>query len=199
MAEKKKTKVKANKELTTMVTPRFRVSYPHVFKPQAIGDAKPKYSVTMLVPKTTDMKRFKEVIMQAKIAKWGAKENWPDNIESPVSDGDDPKNADKAGYKDHWVIKASSNEDSKPVVVDENVEPILDQSKFYPGCYAIANVFATGWEYMNKNGVMFILDHIQKHGDGKPFGGKKPVDQVFSPVGADDDDGGDEEQDDVGF
>lgn len=191
-----------------MITPKFRVSYPHVFKAQAVKPTdKPKYSITMLFPKdkelmgtTVDGKpvSLKDVIRNAKIAEFGSKENWPEGLESPVINGDDPKYADKEGYKGHWVIKASTNEDQKPGVVDEEMVPITDQAKFYPGCYARAFVYAYVWEYMGKQGVGFILDHVQKLGDGKSFGGKKPVEQVFSPVGAGDDDGdfdGEEEMD----
>lgn len=182
MATDKKKKV--NRDLCRVLTPEFRVSYPHVFKPQAPkATDKKKYSVTMLFPKTTDLGALKEVIKQAKLASYGAKEEWPDDLQSPVTDGDNPKHADKEGYKGHWVIKASSNEDQKPGVVDQNVEPIINQGDFYPGCYARAHVLATTWEYMGKQGVMFILDGVQKTKDGKPFGGKKPIDQMFSPIG----------------
>lgn len=177
-------KKKINRDKCRVLTPEFRVSYPHVFKAQAPKDTdKKKYSVTMLFPKDSDLGPLKEVIKQAKLATFGAKENWPDDLQSPVTDGDLPKHADKEGYKGHWVIKASSNEDQKPGVVDEDVQPIIDTSKFYAGCYARAYVLATTWEYMGKQGVMFILDHVQKLRDGKAFGGKKPADQVFTPVG----------------
>lgn len=182
-------KQKVDKEKTRVLTPEFRVSYPHVFKAQAVKPTdKPKYSVTMLFPKDTDLSAIKAAMREAKIAKFGAKENWPDDLESPVTDGDKPKFADKEGYKGCWVIKASTNEDQKPGVVDENVKPILDSSKFYPGCFARAYVYAYCWEYMGKQGVGFILDHVQKLRDGKSFGGKKPADQVFTPVNAGEDD-----------
>lgn len=182
-----KNKPKANKDLSRVLTPEFRVSYPHVFKAQAIKPTdKPKFSVTMLFPKNADLSALKEAMRQAKIAQFGPKENWPDDLESPVVDGDNPKHADKEGYKGHWVIKASTNEDQRPGVVDENVQPIVDQAKFYPGCYARAYIYAYVWEYMGKQGVGFILDHVQKLRDGKSFGGKKPAEQVFSPVGTGD-------------
>jgi hypothetical protein len=196
-----KSKQKANKDLSRVLTPEFRVSYPHVFKAQAIKPTdKPKFSVTMLFPKTADLSSLKEAMRQAKIAQFGSKENWPDDLESPVVDGDNPKHADKEGYKGHWVIKASTNEDQRPGVVDENVEPIVDQSKFYPGCYARAYIYAYVWEYMGKQGVGFILDHVQKLRDGKSFGGKKPADQVFTPVGTGGDDSDfEEETEDMDF
>lgn len=195
-----KNKPKANKDLSRVLTPEFRVSYPHVFKAQAIKPTdKPKFSVTMLFPKTADLSSLKEAMRQAKIAQFGDKSNWPDDLESPVVDGDNPKHADKEGYKGHWVIKASTNEDQRPGVVDENVVPITDQAKFYPGCYARAYIYAYVWEYMGKQGVGFILDHVQKLRDGKSFGGKKPAEQVFSPVGTGGDDGFEEETEDMDF
>ncbi len=166
-----------------ILTPEFRVSFPHLFKPSGFKGAAPKYSVTMLFPKNGDLKPLQAAIKAAKVAQFGPnKDAWPDHIESPVTDGDNPKFADREGYKGHWAIKAISNEDQKPGLVDQKVQPIIVQSEFYPGCYARAYVFARVWEFGGKYGVHFILDHVQKTKDGKSFGGKKPVEQVFSPV-----------------
>lgn len=203
------------KEKCRMITPKFRVSYPHLFKAQSPkpGD-KPKYSVTMLLPKNANLTgstlatddvpareiSIKEVIRNAKIAEFGPdKANWPE-LDSPVVDGDDPDHIGKDGYKGHWIIKATSNEDAKPGLVDAEGLPITQTSDFYPGCYARAYVYAYVWFYPNrekpmKKGVGFIVDHVQKLADGKAFGGKKPVEQVFGPVGtgsADDDDDSEE-------
>ncbi len=193
-------KKKINRDKCRVLTPEFRVSYAHVWKPQAPkpGD-KLKYSITMLFPKDSDLSGVKEAMKQAKIASYGSKENWPDDLQSPVSDGDSPKYADKEGYKGHWVVKASSNEDQKPGVADENTDPIIDQSKFYSGCYARAYILATTWEYMGKNGVMFILDGVQKMRDGKAFGGKKPLDQMFTPVNAGESEDFNDESEDADF
>ena len=192
---------KTDKELARVLTPEFRASYPHLFKAQAIQGSKPKYSVTMLFPKNADLSSIKEAIKQAKIAKWGPnKRDWPTDLMSPVSDGDSPKYADKDGYKGHWAIKASTNEDQRPGVVDENVQAIIDPSQFYPGCYARASIYAHGWEFAGKNGVSFILDHVQKTRDGKSFGGKKSAEQTFTPVNAGRDDAEDDyDEDEASF
>lgn len=176
-------KKKIDKEKSRILTPKFRVSFPHVFKAQGMKGATPKFSVTMLFPKNSDLSLVKGALVAAKTAKFGSKENWPDGLESPVVDGDNPKYKDREGYAGHWVIKASTNEDQRPGVVDENVQAITDPSKFYPGCYARASIFAYVWEFGGKQGVGFILDHVQKVGDGTAFGGKKPADQVFQPIG----------------
>jgi hypothetical protein len=205
MASNKKI-TKEQKELCRIITPKFRVSYPHVFKPQAVkqGD-KPKYSITMLFPKGESLdglspdgapRNLKDVIKNAKLAEFGTKENWPDELESPVTDGDDPKHAKKEGYAGHWVIKATTGEDQKPSVLNKDKSPISDSSDFYPGCYARAYVYAYVWEYMNKKGVGFILDHVIKVADGKSFGGKKSAEEVFGPLGMEEEN---EETDEMDF
>lgn len=188
-----KTKVeKKDKDLCRMITPEFRVSYPHVFKPQSPkATDKKKYSITMLFKKDTELmgsspdgkpRSLKRIIKNAKLAEFGAEENWPDGLASPIIDGDSPQYRDKPGYKGHWVLKATSSEDQRPGVVDQEMTPITEPAQLYPGCYARAYVYARVWEYMGKKGVQLILDHVQKLRDGKAFGGKKPVEQVFSPV-----------------
>lgn len=187
------------KEKCRVITPEFRVYFPHVFKAHQVnGKGDPKFSITMGFKKDADLSVLKLAIKHAKIAEFGPnKSDWPDDLESPVIDGDAPKYADKEGYKGHWIIKASSNQDNRPGVVDEDVEPITDPSLFYPGCYARAQVFARVWEYMGKQGVHFILDHVQKTKDGKSIGGKKAAKEVFNPMsGASDDDGDADESDD---
>lgn len=187
----------ADKDSCRLITPEFRVSYPHVFKPHAPKPKdEPKYSITMLFPKSQDMSALKLAIKHAKIAEFGPdKESWPDDLESPVTDGDLPKHAEKEGYKGCWVIKATSNQAMKPGVVDEHAKPIIDPAVFYPGCYAHAQVFARVWEYMGRQGVHFILDHVQKTRDGKSIGGKKSAAEVFKPLTSGESSGGEDEED----
>ena len=184
-------------EATRIITPEFRVAFPSVFKPTAMPGTNnaPKYSVTMLFKKTDDLTVIKKAIHAAKVAKFGAnKDKWPKNIVSPVGDGDGEAGINKKtgetreGFEGHYVIKASTNADSQPGIVNRQGEAILSTSEFYPGCYARAYVLAYVWEFpkgSGKFGVGFILDHVQKLRDGKSFSGKKPVDQVFGPLSSD--------------
>lgn len=213
----KKEKSKIDKDLCRIITPEFRVSYPHVFKPQAPKPKDtPKFSITMLFPKDKELigqspdgkpRTFKQVLRNAKIGEFGPKENWPKGLRSPVNDGDDEEYADKMGYAGCWVIKATSSEEQRPTVVGPDADEygklieLTKPAELYPGCYARAYIFARVWEYMGKQGVQFILDHVQKLRDGKPFGGKRPVEQVFSPVESvdDEDDSSDDDDDDKDF
>lgn len=180
--EKKKNKIVEEQRL---VTPLFRAAFVNLFKPtqvQGKGDA--KYSIVMLFPKDSDMHPIKKAIRAAKIQAFGTnKDKWPE-IASPVRDGDEPSKTGQVyeGFAGHWAVRATSNENSKPGVFDEDVQPITEVSQFYPGCYAVAYCFAYVWEYNGEHGVSFILDHVQKQRDGKPFGGKKPGQTVFKKV-----------------
>lgn len=212
MAKARKKLSEEQKNRLKFLTPEFRVSYPHVFKVNSMKGSTPKYSVTMLFDKTEDLVgedgngkpvTLKQMIKRAKVAAYGKDESeWPDGIETPLVDGDAPKHAEKEGYAGHWAVKASTNEDSKPDVVDENVEPIEDPKLFYPGCYARASVFASVWDNEFGKGVSFYLDHVQKTKEGKSFGGKKPAKQVFKPINSgrdDEDDDSDSDDDDEDF
>jgi hypothetical protein len=184
-----------------IITPEFRVSFPHVFKAQAMPrtNNKPKFSVTMLFPKDSDMAWYKNVVREAKIEKWGTNKNdWPKGLKMPLQDGDDPevhtikKSGEvRDGYEGHWVLKASTGEDQAPGIVGRDGKPIIREADFYGGCYARAYVYCYVWEFPKDSkqyGIGFILDHVQKLRDGKSFGGKKPVEQVFGAIagGADD-------------
>ncbi|MBK8260162.1 MAG: DUF2815 family protein [Nannocystis sp.] len=144
------------KDEQRIVTPEFRVSYPHVFKAQAMPGTKndPKFSVTMLFDKKQDLAAIKKAIKAAKVAKFGEDpKKWPEGIKSPVKDGDGPAGIAKKtgkpmeGYAGHWVVAASTGETSPPGVVDRNGEEILKASDFYAGCYARAYVYAYVWEF----------------------------------------------------
>lgn len=196
---------KEEKEECRLITCEFRVSYPHIFKPQAPpGSDKLKYSITMLLNKNLDMtgqspagdpRTFQQVIKSAKLAFLGPKANWPKGIISPVNDGDDAKYGDKAGYAGHWAITAKANEDARPSVVGADMSIITDPNVVYPGCYARAYIQAYVNEYMGAIRVLFSLEHVQKIRDGKPFGGRKPVEQVFSPIESGDVAAADEDED----
>lgn len=195
---------KEAREKCSIVTPMFRVSYPHVFKPQQVKPTdKPKYAITGLFPKNADLTILKEAIRQAKINEFGPnKKDWPE-IESPVTDGDDSKFADKEGYAGHYIIKFTrSAERGAPKVVNAKRQPITDAQDFYPGCYAYAQVYAYVWEYMGRHGVGFIVDSVLKAKEGEPFGGAKSIDEAYKDVVIPengDDESGNTDDEDEGF
>lgn len=177
-------------------TPEFRVSFPSVFKPKGFGTQEPKYSVTMLFPKSKDGSRAKDLPELVKLLGEVVAEKWPDptkrpkNLINPIKCGDTDEMQDGTlrgekypEMKGHWVIMASSK--AKPGLVDENVQPIMDEDEFYSGCYAMATLTAFAYapgkgREQSKTGVSFGLQNIRKTRDGEKFSGRASAADDFA-------------------
>lgn len=179
--------------LKPVMTPVFRVSYPSLFVPTAVKNdpnSKPKYSITMLIPKVLkDAKEqalfdgLRALAVAALEAKFGTdKSKWPKGRKNPFRDGDtDPSFEDKEENKGNWVISARN--ETKPGLVDAKVQPIISQGDFYGGCYARAMVTAFAYDKGVNRGVAFSLQNVQKVADGVPFGAPRSrAEDDFGPV-----------------
>lgn len=160
---------KAKKAKVTTGT--FRVSFPHVFKPQTTPNGDQRYSVVMLFPSDdkASIKKLKALAKSAAHEKWGKElvEAKKIKVNMPFRDGEE-KSHQYDGYEGCVFATASSK--NQPNVVDQQMEKIVDASEFYPGCYARASVNAYAWEWKGKKGVSFGLINLQKVKDGEPFG-----------------------------
>ncbi|MDP4179069.1 MAG: DUF2815 family protein, partial [Bacillota bacterium] len=60
--------VKAKRTGTKVTTGKVRLSYAHLFEPYAIDGNEPKYSVSVIIPKTDTetLKAVKEAVSEAK-------------------------------------------------------------------------------------------------------------------------------------
>lgn len=178
-----------------VTTGKVRLSYVNVFKPKAMQPGQDeKYSCTILIPKTDveTKKRIDDAIEQAK--KQGSDDKWggviPPILPVPIHDGDGARPSDGMPYGDeckgHWVMTASAKVDYPPDIVDQNLNPIINQSEIYSGCYARVNI--TFYPYGGgktgfKKGVGVGLGPIQKLADGEPLGGgSKSASSVFDVV-----------------
>ena len=157
---------------TELRTPKFRVSYPHLFKPK-LNELSNKYEFTVhaLFPKNTNMKPFEKAIDAAVKDMWNGKK--PAKFRHPIKDGDE---MDNPQYEDHWVISFKSSEDYPPRVVTRRKNSdgkFIDATpkEFYGGCYAHAVVNAFAYDTKVNKGVSFGLINIQKLEDGEKFGG----------------------------
>lgn len=170
-----------------VTTGKARLSYPNLFEPKARDEEKPDekvYSAMLMIPKsdTKTMERLWAAEEQAKEdgkSKWGGK--IPGNLKpSIIKDGDDTAEdyPERAG---HWHLSVSSK--NKPGVVDRDVQPILDQSQIYAGCYVRAALNAAPYAHpKGGKGVTFFLNHIQKWEDGEPLGGITRAEDVFEAI-----------------
>lgn len=161
------------------ITPEFRASFPHLFKPKAFKQGQePKFMLTMLFTKKQDLKELKRAAHNAAVEKWGPKENWPAKMKMPFRDGNEK--SDLEGYADMITVTATSK--TQPGVVSQDLSPILSEQQFYAGCYARAELIAFPYDESGNVGVSFALQNVQKLRDGKPFSGRKRAEDVFEAV-----------------
>jgi hypothetical protein len=170
-----------------VMTPKFRVSYPYVFKPQKPMQpgGEEKYGVTMLFPKGADLTALKQEAARACIEKWGAdKTKWPTNMRSPFRD--QKEKVDKAGKiqtgHEAGAIFITATSKAQPGLVDSANQSLLQEKDFYAGCYARATVRAFAYDKAGNRGVSFGLQNVQKLSDGEPLGGRAKPEDEFEPV-----------------
>lgn len=175
-----------NMNLTKVIVP-CRFSYLHCWEPNAVNGGDLKYSVSAIIPKsdTETVAKIKKAIEQAKkdsVSKWGGKV--PANLKLPLRDGDIDRPEDEA-YADSYFFNANSRQ--APQVVDKNVQPILDQSEVYSGCYGRISVNFYGFNNNGNRGIAAGLGNIQKLRDGESLGGRSNAEEDFDAVAEEED------------
>ena len=161
-----------NNQNNTKVIVPCRFSYLHCWEPDSVNGGDPKYSVSAIIPKsdTKTVNAIKAAIEQAKkdsVSKWGGKV--PANLKFPLRDGDIDRPDDEA-YAGCYFFNANSRQ--APQVVDSKVQPILDQSEVYSGCYGKISVTFYGYNSNGNRGIAAGLGNIQKLKDGESLGGR---------------------------
>ena len=160
-----------------MITPEFRVSFPAIFKPSEYN-GKEKFGLTMLFSKGTDISKLKKLCVDTAKEKWG--EKLPKPLKFPFRDGNE-KDLDKfPSFEDTTFCQAQTL--YQPGLVDEKLQPIIDESEFYPGCYARASISAFAWEFQGKKGVSINLLNVQKMRDGEKLGSRIVAEDEFEAL-----------------
>jgi len=168
-----------------VVTRKVRFSYEHIMKPYANTNndpnAEPKYSVTVLLPKsdTATKARLDAAIRAAKekgVKDRKFKEGIPlDRLPTPIYDGDGYRADGFTPFgpecKGMWVFTASCGQDRKPKVVDAAGNPIIDASEIYSGCWGRVSVDFYPYAVPQRSGIGCGLCNVQKLADDEPLGG----------------------------
>lgn len=161
---------------TKVVTGKVRFSFCNIFTPkEPQGGGDPKYSVTLLIPKsdTATLGKIKDAIAEAResfCSRNGAnalpvKPNHTLHDGDGVRDSGDPYGPECKGC---YVITVSSK--NKPVIVDAFRNEITDPGEVYSGCYGRASINFFGYNANGKKGISAGLFGVQKLHDGEPFG-----------------------------
>ena len=172
--------------ISTRVIIPCRFSYLHCWEPDSVNGGDPKYSVSAIIQKNDakTVNAIKKAIERAKqesMSKWGGK--IPPNLKTPLRDGDIDRPDDEA-YAGCYFLNANSRQ--APQVVDANVQPILDQSEVYSGCYGKISVTFYGYNSNGNRGIAAGLGNIQKLKDGESLGGRTTAADDFKTEADDD-------------
>lgn len=168
---------------TKVVTGRVRFSYVNVFEPRAVEEGQePKYSVSILIPKS-DTQTLAKIEKAIEAAKTAGLSLWGDkvlpNLKLPLRDGDEDRPDDPA-YAGHYFINATSK--AKPGIVDAQLNPIIDSTEFYSGCYGRASINFFPFNKAGNRGIAAGLNNLQKLADGDFLGGRSRPEDDFEPV-----------------
>ena len=173
-----------------------RLSYCNLFQPKApINNpaAEPKFSTTILVPKSnTQAKALIDQEIEKAIAA-GVSTKWngvkPPMPAIPIHDGDGPRPSDGASFgeecKGMWVLTASCKADRPPFVVDRQVQPIIDATKVYSGMWGNVNVNFFAYAAAGKKGIGCGLNGVQKVRDDTPLVSRVTAEEAFSAIADD--------------
>lgn len=171
---------------------RTRWSYANVWDPKSINGGKPKYSVSLIIPKD-DTVTVNKILAATKAAyeegesklKGNSKTVPPlDAIKRPLRDGDKERPGDPA-YANSYFINANS--DSAPGIVDADRQPILERSEVYSGVYGRASINLYAFNSNGNKGIACGLNNLQKIRDGEPLGSKSRAEDDFADLDDDDD------------
>ena len=164
---------------------KTRWSYANVWEPKSINGGAPKYSVSLIIPKsdTKTVTAVKNAIQaaydegQSKLK--GSSKSVPalSSIKNPLRDGDIERPDDEA-YKDSYFINANSA--TAPGIVDAARQPILERSEVYSGVYGRASINLYAFNSNGNKGIACGLNNLQKISDGEPLGGKTRAEDDFA-------------------
>lgn len=162
---------------TKVLTGEVRLSYCNLTTPRASQQGgEPKYSVTLLIPKTDNATKMdidnsiRAAYEEGVSKKWGGAHPQPKVI---VHDGDGLRPSGLPfgeECKGCWVITASTK--NKPQVVGiDNVNCELAPNDIYSGMYARVTLNFFAYDTAGSKGVGCGLGNVMKTRDGEPLSG----------------------------
>lgn len=171
--------------------PDTRWSYANVWEAKSINGGTPKFSVSLIIPKS-DTKTIAKIEAAIEAAYHEGEAKLKGNgktvpplaaIKTPLRDGDTERPDDPA-YADAYFINANSA--TAPGIVDADRQEILSRSEVYSGVYGRASVNFYAFNSNGNKGIACGLNNLQKIRDGEPLGGKSSAEDDFATYDDDD-------------
>lgn len=174
-----------NNPMKVITGPNTRWSYANVWEPKSINGGAPKYSVSLIIPKSdkTTVDKINAAIKaayeegQSKLKGNGRSVPALSAIKTPLRDGDLERPDDEA-YANSYFINANSP--SAPGIVDADRNTIIDRSEVYSGVYGRASISLYAFNSNGNKGIACGLNNLQKIRDGEPLGGKSRAEDDFA-------------------
>ena len=168
-----------------------RWSYVNAWEPKSINGGAPKYSVSLIIPKsdTKTLEKIRAAIQaayeegQSKLKGNGRSVPALSALKTPLRDGDAERPDDEA-YANSYFVNANSG--TAPGIVDADRNPILERSEVYSGVYGRASINFYAFNSNGNKGVACGLNNLQKIRDGEPLGGKSRAEDDFAEEDEDD-------------
>lgn len=177
---------KVNSNPMKVITgPETRWSYANVWEAKSINGGTPKFSVSLIIPKsdTLTVAKIKSAIEaayhegEAKLKGSGKSVPPLAAIKTPLRDGDIERPDDPA-YANAYFINANSG--TAPGIVDADRNIILNRAEVYSGVYGRASINFYAFNSNGNKGIACGLNNLQKVRDGEPLGGKSRAEDDFS-------------------
>ncbi|MFQ9012995.1 MAG: DUF2815 family protein [Lacrimispora saccharolytica] len=168
-----------------------RWSYVNAWEPKSINGGAPKYSVSLIIPKsdTKTLEKIRAAIQaayeegQSKLKGNGRSVPALSALKTPLRDGDTERPDDEA-YANSYFVNANSG--TAPGIVDADRNPILERSEVYSGVYGRASINFYAFNSNGNKGIACGLNNLQKLRDGEPLGGKSRAEDDFAEEDEDD-------------
>lgn len=168
-----------------------RWSYVNAWEPKSINGGAPKYSVSLIIPKsdTKTLEKIRAAIQaayeegQGKLKGNGKSVPPLSVLKTPLRDGDAERPDDEA-YAGSYFVNANSG--TAPGIVDADRNPILDRFEVYSGVYGRASINFYAFNSNGNKGIACGLNNLQKIRDGEPLGGKSRAEDDFATEEDDD-------------
>ena len=162
-----------------------RWSYVNAWEPKSINGGAPKYSVSLIIPKsdTKTLEKIRAAIQaayeegQSKLKGNGRSVPALSALKTPLRDGDAERPDDEA-YANSYFVNANSG--TAPGIVDADRNPILERSEVYSGVYGRASINFYAFNSNGNKGIACGLNNLQKIRDGETLGGKSRAEDDFA-------------------
>ena len=176
---------KVSNPMKVITGPNTRWSYANVWEAKSINGGTPKFSVSLIIPKsdTATIAKIKAAIEaaykegEAKLKGNGRSVPALSVLKTPLRDGDTERPDDEA-YANAYFVNANSA--TAPGIVDADRQPILDRSEVYSGVYGMASINFYAFNSNGNKGIACGLNNLQKIRDGEPLGGKSRPEDDFA-------------------